>query len=113
MKDTSQLGRIGESSIVSYFVRQGYEVFHPLFGNTSCDLMVMKDSVISRVECKYSNALKVGGAVEVGLRSNRLGINKMFDSSKSDLLACYLEPYDKVVILQSKDYSGRSTVNLK
>lgn len=111
-KDTSQVGRIGESAIVAYLVKNGYEVYHPLFGNTSCDLVVIKDSLLYRVECKASNVMK-GSACEVGLRQTRLEINKKFDASKSDLIACYLEPLDKVVILKSSDYDGRSTVNLK
>jgi hypothetical protein len=34
-------------------------------------------------------------------------------SFKSDLLACYLEPIDKVIVLESSGYHGRSYVCLK
>lgn len=113
MRDTSQTGRIGEAAIVSHFIKSGYEVFHPLFGNTSCDLIVQKDGVLYRVECKASNLLEASGSCTVGLRSTRLGVNKKFDSTKSDLLACYLQPFDQVVVLESKSYEGRSNITLK
>lgn len=112
MRNSSQIGRMGESLALNEFVKLGYEVYLPFGGNTSCDFIVVKDGHSYRVEVKSSNILKDNGKVLISLRYNRLGINYTFDSSKSDLLACVLLPLNKVVILPSSEYDGRGTITL-
>lgn len=109
---TSQYGRIGEAAVISFFVKNGYEVFAPFLGNASADLVVLRDGKVERVEVKTTSK-RSGRGYEVQLRSMRYNntqtkINK-FDASKSDLLAVYIYPEDHVQILASKDYNGRST----
>lgn len=111
---TGELGRLGEAKIVAHLVAQGYEVYSPLFGNTSCDLIVLRDNTIFRVECKSTGTSR-NGKYEVQLRSTRHNKTKntvrKFDGTKSDILAIYLEPEDTVHLLKSLDYDGRSTVS--
>ncbi|MCA1841497.1 MAG: hypothetical protein LC723_14490 [Actinobacteria bacterium] len=115
--DTVETGRCGEAKIVAHLVVNGYEVYSPLFGNTSCDLIVLKDSKIYRVECKTTAFTRESGRYEVQLRSVRHNKTKntvhKFDASKSDLLAIYIAPEDRVIILNSIDYDGRSTVSFE
>lgn len=117
MRDTSGQGRLGEASAVKYFIENEYEVFHPMFGNTSCDLVVIKDGIIQRVEVKATRAIAPSGSYKVMLRSTRYNkteqIGRVFDASKSEILAVYIVPLDKIVILNSRDYDGRMTVSIK
>jgi Holliday junction resolvase-like predicted endonuclease len=116
MMNTIEKGRLGEAAVVKWFVEHGYEIYSPLFGNTSNDLVVAQDGTLYRVEIKCSGKKSNFGSYEVQLRSsrpNRTGtVIKKFDGNKSDLLAVYLIHDDKVVILESKLYDGRTSVNL-
>jgi hypothetical protein len=114
--DTGERGRIGEASIIKFFVEQGYSVFMPMFGNAPCDLIVTLNNEISRVEVKATGYLKDKSYV-VQLRSMRYNntqtVSKKFDGSKSDLLAVYIVPEDRVVLFESKELDGRSTLSVR
>lgn len=115
--NTIQIGRIGEAAIVSEFVKQGYDIYMPLFGNADFDLVVAKDKALYRVEVKSSGYEKYPGKYEVQLRSVRHNTTetktKKFDSSRSDLLAIYIIPTDRVVILNSAEYDGRTSLTIE
>lgn len=109
-------GRVGESATVAYFVKEGYEVFLPMFGNASCDLIVVKDGKISRVECKSTSVRTPSGKWIAQLRqvrSNKTSNNiKKFDANNSELLAIYIVDEDRVVVLDSLLVHGNSTVTV-
>lgn len=109
-------GRIGESATVAYFVREGYEVFLPMFGNASCDLIVVKDGKISRVECKSTSVKTPSGKWIAQLRQvrpNRTGNTvKKFDANNSEFLAIYIVDEDRVVVLDSLVVHGNSTITV-
>lgn len=112
--NTIQQGRVGEASILAEFVRQGYDVFLPQFGNTNCDMIVVKDGLVYRVECKSTAAQTPSGKYTASLRQirpNRSGNTvKKFDATKADLLAIYVVPEDRVEILDAKCYHDKSSV---
>lgn len=112
--NTIEAGRIGEAAIVSHFVKLGYDVYMPTFGNGKSDLIVTKEDELKRVEVKCSSYERYPGKYEVQLKSVRHNKTqntiKPFDASKSDFLAVYLPPVDKVVVVDSKEYDGRSTM---
>lgn len=47
----SERGTLAEAKVVVWLMERGYEVF-TAFGNTSCDLVAVKDGVALRVEVK-------------------------------------------------------------
>ena len=110
-------GGVGLVSIAKHFVLDGYEVFTPLTDNTSCDLVVIKDGMTQRVECKSTQAESVNKKswlVSIRqIRPNRTtNIIKHFDKTKSDLLAIYIIPEDRVVILRSSGVTVRSGLTI-
>lgn len=110
-------GNLGMISISKALTMQGYEVFLPLSENSSCDLVAIKDQVMYRVECKstsFSASAVSWGVALRQIRPNRTGnVVKKFDSAKSDLLAVYIVPEDRVEIFNSIDYHDRTTVTIK
>jgi hypothetical protein len=112
--NTIQAGRLGEAAIAAEFVRRGYDVYMPIFGNADFDMIASKDGILSRVEVKCCSYERYPGKYEVQLKSVRPNRTKntikVFDGSRSDLLAIYLPPVNKVVILNSADYNGRNSV---
>lgn len=114
---TIDIGRLGEAKIIAHLVSEGYEVYSPLFGNTSCDLIVIKDGEVARVECKTTSKLNRYGTYTLMLRKTRHNRTKntitSFDASKCEILACYIAPEDRIVLLNAKEYDGRSTINFQ
>lgn len=114
--NTVEFGRLGEAAVLKHFVSEGYEIFSPLFGNTSIDLIVIKEGKVFRVEVKTTKFAK-GSSYEVQLRSsrpNRTGTTiRKFDGNRCDLLAIYVEPEDRVIVKTAKDLDGRSTISIK
>lgn len=88
-----------------------------MFGNSSCDLVVIKDGKVSRVEVKTSTQkAKCVGKYVVRLKKTRINtqgaITTNFDSSLSDLLCCVILPTGRVYVFDSKDYHGRNSIQL-
>jgi len=112
--NTIEKGRRGEAAIIAEFVNRDYDIYMPIFGNADFDMIVAKDGRTYRVEVKTSAYEVRPNKYEVQLRSvrpnkteNRI---KKFDASRSDLLAIYIIPTNRVVVLDSKDYDGRTSV---
>jgi hypothetical protein len=114
---TIHTGRLGEAAIIAHFVEQGFDIYCPIFGNASCDLVVGSGGRVFRVEVKTTAYERYPGKYEVQLKSVRHNTTethiKKFDASNSDLLAIYIVPLKKVVILESEQYNGRTTVTLE
>lgn len=110
--NTQEKGILGQVSIVKYFVMNGYEVFSPVGDNASCDLIVLRDGAMMRVECKATEASPNKKSWSVSLRQVRPNRTenkvKNFDASKSDLLAVYIIPEDRVEVVPSYQVDGKT-----
>ena len=110
-------GALGEHRAKEHFLRRGYEIYSPEIGRSSCDFVAIKDSEILRVEVKSSQNQAPSGRYVVKLKSDysnmtQRTVPKKFDSSKCDVLVCYIIPTDVVHVLDAKDYEGRNSVTL-
>jgi hypothetical protein len=63
--DRNQRGTWAELLAASWLIQNGHEVFIG-FGNTSCDLMAIKDGVVRRVEVKAVSPMKSESGGKVG-----------------------------------------------
>jgi Holliday junction resolvase-like predicted endonuclease len=114
----SELGTLGEIKAAAHFASEGYEVYVPFGGKSRHDLLLNKGRVILRVEVKTTqtkDAKSGSWLVQLrSIRSNRTeNVIKHFDSSQCDIIAVYIEPEDRIEILQASEYEGRSTVSFK
>ena len=98
------------SFVMNKLIILGYEVYVPFGSGASCDLIAVKDNKTQRVEVETSSKLHKSGAPVFDLRSNRNGVNYFFDSTKSDLLACFSVPLEMVILTPSYLYHGRGVV---
>ena len=55
MRETQRKGDIATTKAIAYFTEKGYDVSVPITESASYDLIVEKDCVCYRVQCKYSN----------------------------------------------------------
>lgn len=99
--------------MLAHFVRFGYEVYLPVFGNGPVDLIAYRDGVYLKVEVK-STSYRKGISYEVQLRSVRHNSNEIksrkFSSTGVDVLAVYIVPEDRVVTLKASKFEGRTSV---
>lgn len=100
-------GRLAEAKVLAYFITEGFEPYLPFCDNCSYDLLLVKDKQIQRVSVKFtSTKSRSGSKWEVGLRnvsrrnSGKVAI-KFFNSGDYDLLAIYIGPEDRVVVLET------------
>jgi len=117
--NSKQQGDMGEAVAIAYYTLQGYSVTVPLTSNTRYDLLIEKEGVILRVQCKCTNYIKYGSTYEVGTRTHGGNqswnkVSKFLNKAEIDLLfvfslngKCYEFPpafFDgKGMILLSKD----------
>lgn len=110
MDSCTRLGGLAELKVAEELLVRGYEIFFGWGGKTSCDLVVIKDSNVIRVQVKGTTQKSRYGKWVVQLksvRSNRTeNVIKKFDASLCDLLGVYIEEEDRVVFLEAEALDG-------
>jgi hypothetical protein len=109
--DRKTKGRLAEAKVISYLIEEGYEVYLPFSNNSKYDVLVVKDGIVKRVSTKFTSVKKKSGSWVVEMRQIHRGngvvnIDK-FDKTKCDLIAVYLGPIDKVVLIDASKATPR------
>lgn len=117
MDNKTWVSSLGESRVVSELIRQGYEVFTQLSGKSSIDLIAYKENILSRVQVKATSTrtkANTGWSVQIKqVRPNRKSNKiKKFDSTTCDILAIYIQPLDKVVLMKSSEIKVTSALTI-
>ena len=110
-------GALGEIATMKHFLAQGFEVYAAITDSSTYDCIVAKGGVISKVEVKatqYRNKSDTGWVAHIkSVRSNKTQNRVIyFDGQKVDFLAVYIEPLDKVVVLDARKISQKSAITL-
>lgn len=114
MDDKTWLGGLAEFKVASELHKIGYYVYTQPSGKGPIDLIVLDESLIPlKVEVKGVSTLNKRGKLEVrigSVRSNHTSHRVIkFNKDKADILGIYLEPLDKVYLLDAKKITtGRS-----
>ncbi len=103
--DRKTKGRLGEAKVVAYLIENGYEVYLPFSSNSKYDVLAIKDGVVKRISVKFTSTKKPSGTWKVEMRqisrrNNSINIDK-FNYTQYDLIAVYIGPKDKVVLIDS------------
>lgn len=114
--NTVEQGRIGEAIVVTELVKQGYEVYMPVFGNAEVDMIAAKDGQFLKVEVKTTRKPTKSGRYVAKLQSVRpnktANILKNFDGQRADILAVVTLPTGRVHLLDAKQYDQRTSVTV-
>jgi len=112
-------GILGEAKVLTYFVENGYNVYTPFDGHSPFDLVVYKDNVLQRVSVKSTQKRSYRRwSVSVGqkYRNTKDGIVKhvctKFDNTSCDLVAIYIIPEDRIVIIDAKTIGAVTTYSI-
>lgn len=103
--DRKTKGRLAEAKVITYLIENGHEVYLPFSNNSKYDLICYKDGAIKRVSVKFTSVKKKSGTWKVEMRqifrgNKIINVNK-FDSKEYDLIAVYIGPKDKVILVNA------------
>lgn len=103
--DRKTKGRLAESKVVSYLLENGYGAYLPFSNNSKYDVIAVKDGKLKRISTKYTSVQKHSGSWKVEMRQiyrgkNIINVDK-FDQNTCDLIAVYIGPLDKVVLVEA------------
>lgn len=56
--NTGRKGDFGALKAIQWFLHEGYEIFTPFSENTQHDLIIVRDSAIITVQCKYTSVIE-------------------------------------------------------
>lgn len=111
--DTNYKGNLGEAKVLAYFIEEGYEIYTSFGTASSNDMIVIKDNIVSRVSVKSTTMKTESGTWNVRLRQRRAGKDYPFDKTKTDIIAIYIIPENRIVILKSKDIDNTMEIRVK
>jgi len=105
-------GRLAEAKVIAYLIENGYEVYVPFSNNSKYDVIAFKDGMIKKISTKFTSAKRKSGswAVEmrqISRRNKSINIDK-FDNKQYDLVAVYIGPKDKVILIDAMKVKTRS-----
>jgi len=110
-------GTLGEAAVLFELVKQGYEIFLPYADWAPFDMVVYKDGILKRVSIRYTSLTKNKSSWEVGLRNvsrKKEGLLiKKFNNLECDLLAVYVAPEERVVILDTKNVKNTTSLSIR
>ena len=103
--DRKTKGRLAEAKVIAYLIENGYEIYLPFSNNSKYDVLAYKEGVIQRVSIKFTSVKKESGTWKVEMRqifrgNGVININR-FDSKEYDLIAVYIGPKDKVILVSA------------
>ena len=94
-------GNIGEAKVLNHFINDGYTVYTPFGTAAKNDMIIEKSNIIKRVSVKTANTKTKSGKYRVRIRQGKLNKQIPFDNKTTDILAIYIVPEDRIVLLDS------------
>lgn len=102
--------------MAAYLMGESYEVYLPLGGKTSCDLIALKHGHLHRVEVKSTATKRPSGNWAVMLKSVRHNRTqnkiKLFNADACDMLAVWVAPLDRVVLIEPQTVHGKGETTI-
>lgn len=111
------LGSLGKSRTISELIRNGFDIFTEFEGKAPFDLVAHKDGELKRIEVKSTQRrtkYDTGWEIQIKrVRPNRSEtVIHNFNSSQCDILAVYIEPLDKVLLLDSSKIKVKTMLTI-
>lgn len=110
--DTNAKGNLGESRAITYFIKNGYEVYLPFGTGTINDMIVVKDNKSLRVSVKSTSTKIKSGKWEVRLRQKTTSGVVLFDRNKTDILIVYIIPEDRIVFIDISELENKTSISV-
>jgi hypothetical protein len=110
--DRKTKGRLAEAKVIAYLIEGGYEVYIPFSDNSKYDVLAIKDGIVKKISIKFTSVKKQSGSWTVEMRqisrrNKSINIDK-FDNTKFDIVAVYIGPRDKIILVDAIKVKTRS-----
>lgn len=106
LDDKTWMGSLSELRVASELTSGEFHVFSQTSGKAPFDLVTYKNDKLLRINIKSTKTKADSGnyKIEIGsVRSNRtVNVVHKFDKSKSDILAIYIQPEDKIIYFDTQ-----------
>jgi hypothetical protein len=109
--NTTQAGNVAEYVAKSYFLKKDYEVYSGCPGNRFDFIVVDPSGVKKTVEVKSTGYLRPDMDNMYQVKIHRSYSGDAFDNSSVDFLCVYITPLDKLLVLDTKDFSNKKQMN--
>jgi hypothetical protein len=112
---TGQKGAIAESAIVLEAIRVGIDVYRPLVEGARADLVFGVGERLIRVQCKWAPLQRDSVVIRCySSRRTAHGLRRWkYAAHEVDVIAAYCAELNRVFVLPSEIFDGRSQVNLR
>lgn len=112
MATTKRKGDLGEAMVMADALERGYQVAIPLGEDWRYDLIVLRNGVLTRVQCKFVQS--DGSIIKVPCRSSNAKCQIKYTSDDTDWIAVYDATTKKVYYIPSSYFeNGRSSIWLR
>lgn len=111
-------GTLAEAKAVAELIRLGYEVFLPFADGAPYDMVALKGDKLLRVSVKFTAYEPRKASWEVTLknvsrRNDSKIVVKKFSPKDVDMLIVYVQPEDRIVIIDPTTLKNTNALSLK
>ena len=112
---TSQLGNIGESRVLSEFIKLGVPCFLPYGDGNTIDLIAQFNNKLNRIQIKSCTNLNAAGAMEwrVTRQEGYHGTRTQYNIDDIDYFAFYCLETDIVCLVPFDENFPTSTISIR
>ena len=115
MLSTDRKGAIAESAIVLAAIKSGIDVYRPLVEGARADLVFGLGERLIRVQCKWAPRQRDSVVIRCySSRRTAQGLRRWkYAANEVDVIAAYCAELNRVFVVPSETFDGRSQVNLR
>lgn len=109
-------GNIGESIVLTEFIKRGIQVSIPFGDNTRYDLIADFNGKLNKIQVKYCNQLSETGSVSCPCASStNHTTNKHLSTYENDVdyICFYLACWDEVIIVPIEQIGTKKTISFR
>lgn len=111
MARTKTKGDLAEIAVMKEFARRGWRLLIPWGEDQPYDLVMENRGEFKRVQVKHVTMTR--GVIRVKCRSTNNWSDRKYTSDEVDWIAAYCPDTDKVYIVPSAEFEGRTEISLR
>lgn len=113
--NTSQLGNIGESRVLSEFVKLGVQCYLPYGDGSICDLIIDVNNRLYKIQIKTTEKLNKSGAMEwkITRQDGYHGSRVTYSLNDIDFFCLYCLETDNVCMIEFSNDFHTNTISIR
>lgn len=116
MYERHKVGLLAEAKVLAYLIEKDIEPYLPFADNGPVDILGIQNTRVLKISVKSTNKKSKYNSWTVELRTvsrrKESICIKEFDNSKCDILAVYIQPLDRVILLDAQKIKSKSGLSI-